>query len=528
MNRTEISRRQFLGLAAGLAGLAAGCAPAATPVPGGQPGEAGRPRSGGTLTFGLSSDPPNLDPHVSTGTAAMNVKMQVYNGLVRYWRKGEIVPDLAESWTTPDPTTYIFRLRRGVKFHDGSDFTARDVKASLERILDPKVGATRRADLRDIKEVVVEDDYTVRLSLARPNAALLAYLARPECAILSAKFLEAGGDPNTRMVGTGPFRFVSREPGVRIVLEKNPDYFRRGLPYLDRVVFVAYPDENTRVTAIRAGDVDLIEYVPWKDTAALQREPHIQVFSGFGPFMCLIFNVRQKPFDDPRVRRAFGYAVNRQSILDVVFFGRGAPITGGLVPKEHWAYSPDLEGTYTYDPERAKALLKEAGYGDGLRVRLLSTSQYGMHQGTAEVVQNDLRKIGVQVDLELYDWPTTVEKHNKGEYQFRVHGLAPEVNDPDFLTQFFRTGSPYTTSNGFSDPEVDRLLDEGRSTLDQQQRKAIYHQLEKRLLELAPWVYLTWREQSEAALKKVRGYEHLPGGLAFVSAITLEEVWLEA
>ena len=551
MDARSVSRRRFIQmtLGAGAAGVLTACgqqtpappptqAPAkpAAPATPGQPTEKpaavqqppAKASVGGTLKFGLSSDPPNLDPHVTTGTAALNVKMMVYNGLARYWRKAEIVPDLAESWSTPDDRTYVFKLHKGVKFHDGTEMTAADVKASLERILDPKVGATKRADLQDIKEVQAEGD-TVRLVLGKPNAALVAHLARPECAILPETAIKSGVDFNTTMLGTGPFKLTTREPGVQTVVEKNPSYFRQGLPKLERIAFVPYQDENTRVTAIRAGDVDLIEYVPWKDTVPLQQEPNIEVYSGeASAFMTLLFNVRQKPFDDPRVRRAFGYAVNRQSIIDIVFFGRGSIMSGGVIPKGYWAYNPSLEGTWSYDPDRARALLREAGYGDGLQVKLTATSQYGMHQGSGEVVQAELRKIGVQADLELFDWAMTTEKRNKGEYQFLVHGLATDITDPDFLTPFFVTDGFYSKSTGFSDPEIDRMLAEGRSIQDQEKRRPIYLEIEKRVLELAPWAYLSWREQSEAALKKVKGYEHLPGGLGFLSGITLEEVSIEA
>jgi glutathione transport system substrate-binding protein len=546
MPADKLTRRRFiLGTAAASLGVLAACAPQAATPPAKpasetKPAESKPPaeakpkpaapaagKAGGELKFGLSSDPPNLDPHVTTGTAAMNVKMMVYNGLVRYWRKAEIVPDLAESWSAPDDRTYAFKLRTGVTFHDGTELTAADVKASLERILDPKVGATKRADFQDVKEIQAEGD-TVRLVLGKPNAALIAHLARPECAILPEKAIKSGVDFNTTMLGTGPFKLTAREPGVRTVVEKNPNYFRQGLPKLERIVFVPYQDENTRVTAIKAGDVDLIEYVPWKDTVPLQQEPNIEVYSGdASAFMTLMFNVRQKPFDDPRVRRAFGYAVNRQGIIDIVFFGRGSIMSGGVIPQGYWAYNPSLEGTWSYDPDKAKALLKEAGYGDGLQVKLTATSQYGMHQGSGEVVQADLKKIGVQADLELFDWATTTEKRNKGEYQFLVHGLATDITDPDFLTPFFVTDGFYGKSTGFGDPEIDRMLAEGRSIQDQEKRKPIYLEIEKRVLELAPWAYLSWREQSEAALKKVQGYEHLPGGLGFLSGITLEEVSIE-
>lgn len=208
-------------------------------------------------------------------------------------------------------------------------------------------------------------------------------------------------------------------------------------------------------------------------------------------------------------------------------FGRGQPITGGIIPQSSWAYDGALEGTYTYDPDKAKQLLQEAGYGDGFSAVLLSTSQYGMHQTTAEICQKNLQDIGIDCKVELYDWATVVQKDTEGQYQFRIHGLATDIPDPAFLTTFFQTGSRYAKSNGFSDPQIDQWLQEGLATVDQAKRKEIYKQVEQRVLELAPWTFLSWRMQGEAVKQEVQGYEHLPGGIGFLSGITLQEVWIE-
>lgn len=501
---------------------AGGTTPAATP-------SAAEPVRGGELIYALSSDPPNLDPHISTGTAARTVKLQLYNGLLRYHEDGSFGPDLAEAWdVASDGLEYTFTLKQGVQFHDGSPFTANDVKATVERIQDESVGATRRVELATISQVTTEGDQTVRFRLQTPHAALLAYLALPECAILSSEFLANGRDPNTDVVGTGPFKFVSREPGVRIEVERNDNYHVQGLPYLDRVTFIPYPDENTRMSAVRGGDAHFADYVPWKDMSSIEQDPNLKLETALNSaFMCVIYNVRHEPFNDPRVRVALSYAYDRQAIINAAFFGRAIPMTGGVIPPQSWAYNRDLEGTYTYDPERAKRLLAEAGYGEGFSVTLLSTSQYGMHQSTAEVVQNNLQAIGIDCKLELYDWQTVVQKHTKGEYQFRIHGLAMEILDPDALTNFFQTGSPFSKSTGFVDEQIDRLLAEGRSTQDEDERRKIYNQLERRVLEAAPWTFLVYRQDGDALRKEVQGYKRLPGGLGFISGVTLQQVWFQ-
>jgi glutathione transport system substrate-binding protein len=485
------------------------------------------PQPGGELTYGLSADPPNLDPQVDSGAAASTVKMLVYSTLARYWSEGQIEPNLAESWeVSPDGLELTLVLRPGVTFHDGAPFTGEDVKASIERIQDEATGATLQVEMSAIEEIILDDDMTVRLRFAQPNPAMIEYLAQPDAAIMSKAFLDGGTDPNTTMVGTGPFRFVSREPGVSTILERNETYFREGLPYLDRITFVPYPDENTRVSALLGGDIDMADYVPWKDMQTVEDDPALKLALGQeAAFMCVIYNVNEPPFDNPLVRTALGYAYDRQAIVDAVFFGRGSTITGGVIPSSSWAYNAELEETFSYDPERAKELLADADVPEGFSVTLLSTSQYGMHQSSAEIAQQNLQAIGIDCELELFDWSTVVQRQTEGNYQFRIHGLSPELVDPDFLTNFFDSASPFSQSSGFADEEIDRLLVEGRSAQGEDERKAIYLELERRLLEISPWNFLAWREQGEGLKEEIQGYEHLPGSTGFKSAVTLEATW---
>jgi glutathione transport system substrate-binding protein len=172
-------------------------------------------------------------------------------------------------------------------------------------------------------------------------------------------------------------------------------------------------------------------------------------------------------------------------------------------------------------------MLADAGYADGFTVTLMSTSQYGMHQSTAEIVQNNLQAIGIDCQLELYDWATVVQRHAAGDYQFRIQGTAGDLPDPDWLTNFFGSGSPNEASAGFSDPQLDELLAEGRTTSDQEARKEIYLQVEQRLLEIAPWNFLVYRQDAEAVKAEIQGYEHLPGLLGYFSGITLRKTWIE-
>jgi peptide/nickel transport system substrate-binding protein len=504
-------------------------ASAALSLPAGPSAAAPAPRPGGVLRYGLDTDPPNIDPHVATGAASRSVIFQLYNSLLRYGPGASLLPDLAERWEVPNPKTYVFHLRRGVRFHNGAPLTAADVKASFERIANPKTNALIRDSLTpNIAGIEITGSHTVRITLTEPQATFLALVARPEAAIVPKALAEANHDFKSNPVGTGPFMYAEREPGARIRVVKNPNYFERGIPYLDGITFIPLRDDATRVNALRSGAVDMIGYVPWKDMALIERDPRLQLWGTPGPFMVLMYNVSRKPFDDRRIRQAIGYAVNRQAIVDVVFFGRGAPITGGLIPAGTWAHNADLEGTYKYDPERARKLLAEAGYDPSTPVRLMQSATHAMHYQTGEVVQAELRKIGMNVVLDSVEWPVAVERGFKGDYDFRVHGLAGNVIDPDFYSQYFANQSAfYAKPVGFRNDTLDRLLREGRASIDQAQRKRIYHQFEERLLTIAPWTFLTWRVQGDAAVKAVQGYQQLPGWMAFDSLVFLRYVWLE-
>lgn len=547
--KVELSRRHFIGLGTGvtatvaLGTLLASCggddsipdtetgagATNDTEVPGKDANESPTtPKRGGELKWALSADPPNLDPHVSTGYAARAVKMQIYNCLVRYWSDGSIYPDLAEAWhISDDGLEYTFSLRRGVVFHDGTPFTAADVEASIRRIQTPEVGALTKVPLSVIKEIVIDDDYTVRFRVDQPNAALLPYLALHESAIMSKQFLDSGADPNTTMMGTGPFKFVTREQGVRIEVERNDNYFREELPYLDKIIFIPYPNEDTRIAALKSGEVDIAEYVPWKDMDAIEQDPDLELrVTPASSFMYLIYNVDRPPFDDVKFRRALGYSFDRNAIVEAAFFGRGSVITGGLIPESSWAHNPDLVGTYSYDPEKAKQLLSEAGYSSGVTVTLLSTSQYGMHQSTAEVCQQNLEAIGIDCQLELVDWATITRRHNEKDYEFRVQGTTTNILDPDLLTTFLHSEAVNTSRDGLADEQIDQWLAEARATLSEEERKNLYHQIEQRMLEIAPFTLLCWRDDGYGVRRNVVGFEVFPGALVFYSPWSVEQVSL--
>jgi glutathione transport system substrate-binding protein len=313
--------------------------------------------------------------------------------------------------------------------------------------------------------------------------------------------------------------------GQEIVLRKYPGYYKPGKPALDEIHFAFTADDDTRVNALRSGDVDIIEYVPWKDIPTLKANPNIRIVSTVGPFMMLQLNTHFAPFSHPEVRQAISYAINRSVIIDTAFNGVGTPIYGLAIPKGYLGYDPANDNYFSYDPAKAKELLAKAGFPNGFKMRLLSTAQYGYHMNTAIAVKQELSKIGIDCDLDLPDWAGRAVKNNAGNYDAVVAGTAGDITDPDWLSNFFYGGQQLVRMNNspyFDDPEINRLLDEGRTTLDEGARARIYEAFAKRALELSPFVFLMWRDQSYAMKSTVSGFTNLPGFLSFQSGYSLE------
>ncbi len=526
-----ISRRTLLRVLAASA-AAGGALPlleswGATPSAKGSISPSGpTPKKGGILRYGLSTDPPHLDPHVDSGGAASLVKGTIYSLLVRLSPKMEILPDLAESWERPDDMTFVFHLRRNVKWHDGTDLTSADVKASMDRILDPKTGAWARGDLRSVQRIEAPDPYTITFHLNRPDAALLPTLAFANSLIAQKALIDKGADLKNQIVGSGPFKVADRQPGVKTVLVRNESYYLPERIFLDGITFFPYPDDTSRTWALRTGSVDIIDYVPWKDMTAIEADKKLALYSDKeGAHMYLLMGVDKPPLSHPKVRQAINYAIDRQAVLDAVFFGRGKILGGLPVPQWMFSYSPDRQNVYKMDLGRAKQLLAEAGYPNGFKVTLLSTTTYTMHKNTGEIVQASLRKIGIEVQLDMPEWATTIARRNKGDFEMCVNGTGVDTADPSyFLDQYYYSQGPYTRPCRFSDKQVDEALEKARATYNIEARKKVYRSIEPRLLELSPYAWICTREQSEATQAIVQNYVKVPGARSTQHKVV--EVWL--
>jgi peptide/nickel transport system substrate-binding protein len=473
------------------------------------------------LRFGLSAFPPNLQPWVNTGAASGTVKMLVNRSLVAYDAKGELTGELATSWSIDGDGAWVFKLRQDAVFHNGEPVTADDVKWSIEQIAAEKSTAFMRAQFQNVTRIEVPDPQTIRLVTREPLAVVPTWFANYNTFIIWRK--SAANEP----IGCGPFRIVDQERGTSIDLEAFDKYYKKGFPKLKGIKFIVYADENLRNAALVAGDVDIIEYVPWQAMGAVESNPKLWLDAVEGPFMCVLFNATKPPFNDPRVRQAVAHAVKREDIVKAAFFGRGKPLEGVPIAESTPWYDAELAHGWNYDPERAKALLSQAGFGNGFSANLLATAQYGMHKDTAEVVQQYLAAVGIQCELQLPDWSTRVARGGQGQYDIAIHGLVAENNDPDGLTPLIDTSLPpaYVRSFGLSAQRTTAALARGRAEFDQTKRIAIYKEMQRAVLEEVPLAGLAWRSQGYGMDRSVKGFANLPGALTAYSGRTLEETF---
>lgn len=485
-------------------------------------------KRGGTLRYGTVSEVASLDPHVAAGSAWRALVGVLYSSLVTYDKHGDIVPALAVSWEQPDPQTLVFHLREDARFQDGSPVTAEDVRFSLERIVDPATGATLRSNLQGAR-IETPDASTIRISKDSPDVTLLSVLAMTEAAIVPKQWVQGGANLKLEANGAGPFRLASYEPSVRASLERNPSYYVEGQPYLESVDFRMIKSDDARVNALRSQSLDMIDFVPWKDIASLSRNPAFEVDTAGGAFMSVWFNATRKPFDDPRVRQAVSYALDRDAVSKAAFFGHGTPITGAPTASDSQYFNPGFEGTYNRDLDKARALLAEAGYPDGLDMSLLVFQGLGIYTTTAQILQANLKEAGINLTLEPVEWATLVERKNRGDYDAMIYGVSVKLPDPDAYAYYLGADSSFWAKPiGYRDEQLEQLLAQGRAQTDPEQRKLIYRDVEQRVLETSPWVFINWREQAQGYARKVQGYQQLGGALSESSpAISLPTIWMK-
>ncbi|NOZ70689.1 MAG: transporter substrate-binding domain-containing protein [Chloroflexi bacterium] len=499
---------------------------------------------GNTFIFGRGGDSVQLDPAVVTDGESFRVTNQGCESLLAYDKETtNVIPSLAESWeSNADGTEWVFHLRQGVKFHDGSDFNADAVVFNFQRWWDPENPyhyETQAFEYWDymwngfkgdsvVTNIEKVDDYTVKFTLSEPLAPILANMAMPMFSIASPEaIMKYGADYGTPGVGfdcTGPYKFKEWVTGDHITLVRNEDYWGEIPGNVDTIVIRVIPDNSARFLALRSGEIDAMEQANIEDLKTAEAADDVYVLTR--PALntaYLAFNYKIKEFQDKRVREAIASAIDKQSIVET-FYGKYGEVAENFLPPLVWGHNPDVHGIQ-YDPDRAKELLKEAGFENGLSEVTLEDGStmpltlfympvvrfyYPDPEGIAQAMAAQLAAVGINAKLELAgDWPTYLDKRRNGElmglYQL---GWGGDNGDPDnFLCYFFcGTEEPKASEGWYQNPELASLLSKARSITDQKEREALYQQAEQMLYEDAARIWVAHNKTPLIFSKAVSGY----------------------
>ncbi|ATW28087.1 ABC transporter substrate-binding protein [Candidatus Formimonas warabiya] len=494
-----------------------------------------------TVIVGLQAEPTTLDASQVADYNTSRAAIDIYDQLVEFKTEStEIEPGLAEKWDmSDDGLEYTFYLRKDVKFHDGTPFNAEAVKFTINRQIDPNhpyhdTGEFAYADLTfgPVKEVQVVDDYTVKIILKEPFSPFLSNMAMHSASIVSPAAVEKYGKDFTRNpVGTGPLKFVSWTPGVEVILEKNPDYFK-GSPKIDKVIFKPIVEDQTRVTELEAGNLDLIVNVPPDDLIRIQEAKQFPIVEQPGMHVWFTtFNCQKKPFNDVKVRQAINYAIDKEAIVKNILQDTGEMANSPL-PSIVWGHNFNLKN-YEYNPEKAQQLLDEAGYPDGFSCSYwIPESGSGMQQPTlmAAAIQADLAKVGIQVEIQKMEWGTYLDKvyvaPEKSELDMHQMSFIGDNGDPDNFLYGLLSGEQIPPV-GFNDsyyqnPEVDKLLKEARKTADHQERAQMYEQVQEMIMADAPWVAVDYEKQIVVTSPRLKNFKLQPNGVFRFAQVDLE------
>ncbi|MBN1141582.1 MAG: peptide-binding protein [Deltaproteobacteria bacterium] len=516
-----------LGLLAGL--LFCSCSQDQQP-PMGEKETKAAPVPGDTLIMGSPSDAVTLLPVLASDGASSSVNSLIYNGLVRYGKNLEIEGDLAQSWeVSPDGLTITFHLRKGVRWQDGHPFTSADALFTYRLYTDPKTPTAYAERYRQVAHAEAPDPHTFVVTYAKPLASALSSWAvdiHPRHLLHGVEITKSplGSDP----VGTGPFILTEWRRGERLVLEANSDYYE-GRPYLNRVVFRVIPDPTTMFLELQTGGIDEmgltpLQYARQSDSFNFRRNFRKYRYPAMA-YTYLGFNLRQPLFQDKKVRQAISCAIDREEIVKGVLLGLGRVANGPYVPGT-WPHNPQV-GYYPYDPVRARILLREAGWADGdgdgilerkgRRFAFTIVTNQGNDQRVkaGEIIQRRLREIGIEVRLRVIEWASFLKEFiNPGNFEATLLGWTVPV-DPDGYNVWHssKTGVGQLNFVHFHHPEVDDLLEQGRRSLDQERRRALYFRFQEILAEEQPYAFLYVPDALPVVAARFRGIEPAPVGI---------------
>ena len=492
--------------------------------------KSGAGASGKTLIIGFDRDGEILDT-IKTAWYS-DALIYIHDRLVSRDYNFGYQPGLAEKWdVSEDGLIWTFYLRKGVKFHDGSELTAEDVKWTFDTIKDPNVGSPFRADIEATKEVEVVDDYTVKFILNYPFPNLLFNLSNTAAGIHPANAYEKYGDDYGKkvVIGTGPYKLEEWIPGDKTVLVKNEEYnwgpewmANRGPALIDKIIIKVVPDENTRMMELEVGDIHILRNVPETYVEQLEKNPDITVYKEPATKLgYLAYATDKEPFTDVRVRRAINHALNPEEIIQFVFRGLGEVAYGYLpftLEDEYLGESEDL--AYKYDVEKAKQLLAEAGYPDGFKATL-SADNSSKSSKLAEIIQRQLKEAGIETEIQLYDSAAYADMLKEGKQELFIREYSwpnADILDWFLLSERF----PYPNHSRWVDEKTDELIMSAARRPTWEERAEGYKEVQRYLIDQAVWAPIYVPMQIIAARKEVKNFKYHPWMLQYNDGFDIE------
>ncbi|MGL4307326.1 glutathione ABC transporter substrate-binding protein [Cetobacterium sp. SF1] len=462
------------------------------------------------LVVAQGADAKTLDPHMTNDQPSSRVSSQIYDRLVEQDLNMNIVPGLAEKWKQEDDLTTVFYLRKGVKFHNGEELKASDVKFTLDRM---KASAQVSHIIGAIDKVVVVDDYTVKVITEKPFGALTSHLAHTATSIMNEKAVKAAGDKyGQQPVGTGPYKFSEWQAGDKIILVANKDYFKGEAP-TKTVIFRNVPEGTNRTIGLETGEIDIAYDIEPIDKEMVQKHKKLDYVEEPSLSMSYIgFNTTKKPLNDPKVRQAICYAIDIDSLIDAVYQGGAVEANSPIGPKV-FGYNKDAKA-YKYDPEKAKAILKEAGYTKPIKIKLW-TNDNPVRRDICTIVQDQLKQVGIDVEIETLEWGAYLDGTARGEHDMFILGWVSVTGDADYgLYPLFHSSAKGGAGNRsfYSNEKVDKLLDEGKNSVDPEARKKAYAEVQNIVQEDVPIFTMVYTSQNIAKQKNVKGFHMHPAG----------------
>jgi peptide/nickel transport system substrate-binding protein len=467
-----------------------------------------------TVVMVIESSPTNLDPRVGLDAQSERIDELLFDDLCTRDEHLNVRPGLAERWEIPDPLTYIFHLHQGVRFHDGRPLTSRDVKWTFDSLLQGKIRSTKAAAYRPVDHIDTHDDYTVVFHLKEPFATFLWNISDGAIGIVP---YGSGDEISRHPIGSGAFRFVSAEPDKEVVIKRNDGYWGEKAR-LNNVRFAVVPDATTRALELRKGSADIaVTSLTGDMVLALERETNLEVLRGPGTVLgYLAFNTREPILKDVQVRQAVAYAIDRTAIIHYLMRDFARPAYS-LLPPESWAYNGDVP-RYAYNPDRARQLLEQAGYPavNGVRFHLtMKTSTDESPRLVAAVLQQQLREVGIALDIRTFEFATFLSDVIRGAYQLHTLRWVGGNEDPDIFEYVFHSAkfSPHGGNRTYyANPRVDALIDQARGEPDQNSRKQIYAEIQRILAEDLPYIDLWYLENVMVHTRRVRNLTLNPPG----------------